>query len=334
MLITTSLANAATPTTVALGNFDGIHRGHRQVIQPILKAGLMPESPLKNHPKGGESHIASNKIEPPYSTLVTFLPHPVEFFTGKAKKLLTPIEEKIPLLESLGVEQLVLLRFDEILAAMTPVQFVEEILVRNLQARRISVGRDFRFGRKRAGGVKDLKAIAAGYGIEVTVVSPYNCENGERIGSSSIRQFLEEGNLERSNQLLGRPYTLIGRVIPGEKLGRTLGFPTANLELPAEKFLPRFGVYAVEVFVAERTDSSISSIPLLGVMNIGCRPTVEGQEPTVEVHLLDWSGDLYGQTLTVQLQQFLRPEQKFASLQELKAQIKQDCAAARTLLKV
>lgn len=331
MLITTSLANAATPTTVALGNFDGIHRGHRQVIQPILKAGLMPESPLKNHPTGGELAAASNKIEPPYSTLVTFRPHPVEFFTGIAKKLLTPIEEKIALLESLGVEQLVLLRFDETLAAMTPLEFVEKILVRHLQARRISVGWDFRFGRKRAGGAKDLKAIAAGYGIEVTVVSPYNCENGERIGSSSIRQFLLQGNLERSNQLLGRPYTLIGRVIPGEKLGRTLGFPTANLQLPPEKFLPRFGVYAVEVFLWELTDSSI---PLSGVMNIGTRPTVEGQEPTVEVHLLDWSGDLYGQTLTVQLQEFLRPEQKFASLEELKAQIKQDCAVAGALLKV
>lgn len=332
MLITTSLANAATPTTVALGNFDGIHRGHRQVIQPILKADLMAESPEKNHPTtGGGFAIASNKIQPPYSTLVTFRPHPVEFFTGKAKKLLTPIEEKIPLLESLGVEQLVLLRFDEILAAMTPVEFVEEILVRHLQARRISVGWDFRFGRKRAGGAKDLKAIAAGYGIEVTLVSPYNCENGERIGSSSIRQFLELGNVERSNKLLGRPYTLIGRVIPGEKLGRTLGFPTANLKLPTEKFLPRYGVYAVEVFLAELTDSSI---PLLGVMNIGCRPTVQGQEPTVEVHLLDWSGDLYGQTLTVQLKQFLRPEQKFASLEELKAQIKQDCAVARARLKV
>ena len=135
--------------------------------------------------------------------------------------------------------------------------------------------------------------------------------------------------MRRSNELLGRPYSLIGRVIPGQKLGSTLGFPTANLELPPEKFLPRFGVYAVEVFLSKLTDSST---PLLGVTNIGCRPTVEGQAPTVEVHLFDWSGDLYGQTLTVQLKDFLRPEQKFASLEELKAQIKQDCAVAKKLL--
>jgi riboflavin kinase/FMN adenylyltransferase len=329
--ITTSLANAVTPTTVALGNFDGIHRGHRQVVRPILKPALIPESPPKINGGDGAVVMASNKKEVPYSTVVTFRPHPVEFFTGQAKKLLTPPEEKIALLESLGVEQVVFLRFDEGLAALTPVEFVEEILLRHLQARRISVGWDFRFGRKRSGTAKDLQAIAASYGIEVTVVPLYYCENGERIGSSSIRQFLLQGNVGRSNQLLGRPYSLIGRVIPGEKLGRTLGFPTANLELPPEKFLPRFGVYAVEVFLPKLTDSSTS---LLGVMNIGCRPTVEGKAPTVEVHLFDWSGDLYGQTLTVQLKEFLRPEQKFASLDELKAQIQEDCAVAKKLLKV
>lgn len=331
MWITTSLTNAVTPTIVALGNFDGIHRGHRQVVQPILKSALMAQSPPKSNPKGGLFAVASKKREPPYSTVVTFRPHPVEFFTGQAKKLLTPTEEKIALLESIGVEQLVLLPFDERLAALTPVEFVEEILVRHLQVCRISVGEDFRFGKKRAGGAKDLEAIAAKYGIKVTVVPLYHCENGERISSSSIRQFLLQGNLERSNQLLGRPYSLMGQVVTGEKLGRTLGFPTANLQLPPEKFLPRFGVYAVEVFLPQVTQSSN---PLLGVMNLGCRPTVEGQEPTLEVHLLDWSGDLYGQTLSVDLKEFLRPEQKFASLEELKTQIQQDCAVAKALFKV
>lgn len=344
MWITKSLATVKTPSAIALGNFDGIHRGHIQVMQPILKqTGILPETPYLFPIGGVRLKFGSNilatsgesqakgaeKNEAACSTVLTFNPHPVEFFTGHARKLLTPSDEKIALLESIGVEQVVLLPFNEKLATLTPVEFVEQILVGQLQARRISVGWDFRFGRQRAGRAKDLQAIAAEYKIDVTVVPLYNCENGERISSSLIRQALEAGNLQQSNQLLGRPYTLIGKVIEGKQLGRTLGFPTANLQLPPEKFLPRFGVYAVEVFITKQTNPAA---PLLGVMNVGCRPTIDGQHPTVEVHLLDWSGNLYEQTLIVQLKQFLRPEQKFASLERLKTQIQQDCATARTIL--
>lgn len=303
MWVTSSPAKAKTPTAVALGNFDGLHRGHQRVIQPILDFAWEVET---------------------YATVVTFNPHPVEFFSGQRRALLTPHDEKAQQLVRLGVEQLVLLPFDRELAALSPQEFVEKILVQQLCCQRISVGEDFRFGWKRSGTASDLSAIAAQFGIPVTIVPLHNCE-GERISSSSIRQALEQGDLQRAKTLLGRHYTLTGTVVKGQQLGRTIGFPTANLELPSEKFLPRQGVYAVRVFIEEPPSA-------LGVMNIGYRPTVNGTHPSVEIHLLDWSGDLYGKTITVQPEKFLRPEQKFASLEALKAQIQADSATARSVL--
>lgn len=355
MWITSDLAKALTPTTVALGNFDGLHRGHRQVVQPIFNSGSVSNSlPIPQPELAGTLEIDEGrklklwnqdlKLSPRhiqrenqqiFSTVVTFNPHPQEFFSGKQKKLLAPTEEKLGLLQQMGVEQVILLPFDRDLAALTPTEFVEEILVRQLQARRVSVGWDFRFGRKRAGEAKDLQAIAAKYGIDVTIVPLYTCENGERISSSIIRQALEEGDLKKSNRLLGRPYSFVGQVTKGKQLGRTIGFPTANIQLPPQKFLPCFGVYAVEVYITDRNkplEIFVNDRRLLGVMNIGCRPTVSGLHPTVEVYLLDWSGDLYGQTLTINLIEFLRPEQKFASLDLLKAKIQEDCLVARSML--
>lgn len=310
MWVTSSLAKALTPTAVALGNFDGLHLGHQRVIQPVLNFACASHG---------------------YSTVVTFNPHPQEFFTGQRRALLTPLNEKVEELVRLGVEQLVLLPFDRELATLSPQQFVEKILVQQLGSRQISVGEDFRFGNQRSGTATDLQAIAASFGIPVTIVGLHTCEGDacggqpERISSSSIRQALEQGDLQRAKVLLGRPYTLTGCVVKGQQLGRTIGFPTANIELPPQKFLPRQGVYAVRVFMCPTSS-------LLGVMNIGSRPTVNGTHPSVEVHLLDWSGDLYGKTITVQPEKFLRPEQKFASLEALKAQIQADCAIARSVL--
>jgi len=270
------------------------------------------------------------------ATVVTFSPHPQEFFTGQRRTLLTPLDEKIPLLQSIGVEQLVLIPFGRELANLSPEQFIETILVQCLQAEQISVGEDFRFGCQRAGTSADLQAIAAAFGIDVEIV-PLQTQGGERISSSVIRQALEQGQLEQANQLLGRPYQLIGQVVLGQQLGRTIGFPTANLKLPPEKFLPRTGVYSVWVHEIQIPKIDAQPIcgtsiePILGVMNIGDRPTVNGIQQTIEVHLLDWSGDLYGRTLTVSLVKFLRPEQKFASLTALKDQIQADAEAARAL---
>ncbi|WP_421658856.1 bifunctional riboflavin kinase/FAD synthetase [Leptothermofonsia sp. ETS-13] len=314
MWITSSLTAVLTPTAVALGNFDGVHLGHRQVIQPVLPPQLKSTN------------------EKLCSTVVTFHPHPQEFFSGQPRCLLTPVDEKAAQLSALGVQQLVLLPFDRELASLSPEQFVEQVLLQRLQARRISVGSDFHFGRGRTGTAVDLQEIASLHDVEVTI-APLKSLAGERISSSAIRQALQAGDLPLSNQLLGRPYSLVGKVFQGQQLGRKLGFPTANLKLPPQKFLPRLGVYAVRVHICQEGDIlSLIAPTLPGVMNIGYRPTVDGTRQVVEVYLLDWSGDLYGQTLVVSLEKFLRPEQKFASLEELKAQIQVDCEAAKAVL--
>nr|WP_238717979.1 bifunctional riboflavin kinase/FAD synthetase [Petrachloros mirabilis] len=289
------------PTAIALGNFDGVHLGHRCVIETL------PADP----------HL--------HSTVVSFDPHPQAFFSGQPRQLLTPLPDKLPLLEQLGVHQLVLLPFDRDLVCLSPQAFVEEILVDKLGAKAISVGFNFCFGYQRTGTATDLGAIASQFNIPVTIVPPQD-SLGEPISSSTIRQALEQGDLSRAHRLLGRPYDLTGTVVHGQKLGRTLGFPTANLDLPADKFLPRLGVYQVAV------SSDLWPDLQPGVMNLGWRPTVSGTQLIPEVHLLDWSGDLYGHTVTVSLAQFLRPEQTFASLEALKTQIQADCAAARAAL--
>jgi riboflavin kinase/FMN adenylyltransferase len=346
--IASSTASALVPTTIALGNFDGVHRGHQRVIRPILhscKPGVDSASP--DSPVCGRDF----KSNPTYSTVVTFNPHPKEFFSGQPRTLLTPLDEKVQQLQRLGVQQLVLLPFDRELAALSPEDFVEKILVQQLQCQSISVGQDFHFGRKRTGTASDLKLLAAKYNIPVNIVplqtsgqdnfvtdsssgSFAAALRADRISSSWIRQSLESGDISHANELLGRPYTLVGSVVKGQQLGRTLGFPTANLQLPKEKFLPRHGVYAVRVkTVADTPDHTQgNTIYCPGVMNIGCRPTVNGTYPSVEVHLLDWSGDLYDKKLAVELEKFLRPEQKFPSLEALKTQIQLDCITAKAVL--
>lgn len=324
--VTSSTAKVFKPNAIALGNFDGIHRGHERVLQPILAASRLDQL---------DQDASANP--PLHATVVTFNPHPREFFSGQKKKLLTPLAEKVQQLERLGVEQLVLLPFDRELATLSPQQFFEAILVEQLQAVQISVGEDFRFGHQRAGTAADLQAIARQFGIQVTITSLQTCANkGDnlRISSSLICQALEQGDIPTANRMLGRPYTLSGIVVEGQKLGRRIGFPTANLHLPADKFLPRYGVYCVGVSLSGEGQLDLShSTTLEGVMNLGCRPTVGGQTTTVEIHLLDWSGDLYGQTLTISLEQFLRPEQKFPSLEALQAQIAADCHTAREIIR-
>jgi riboflavin kinase / FMN adenylyltransferase len=306
--VTSSTETSLQPTQVALGNFDGVHLGHATVIQSLFDSAT---------PNTLDASYC-------YPTVVSFTPHPYVFFRGQPKPLLTLLPEKAELLEKLGVEQLVLLPFNRELANLSPEAFVAQILVRQLNAQKISVGFDFCFGRERSGNAEDLKAIAARFNIPVTIVESA-LMGPDRISSSAIRQALEAGDMVRAKQLLGRAYTLSGTVIQGQQLGRTLGFPTANLNVSVEKFIPFNGVYQVQV------DSPAFTQSQLGVMNIGVRPTVNGTLQTIEVHLLDWSGDLYGHTVTVHLEQFLRPEQKFESLDALKAQIQLDCAKARQL---
>ena len=326
---------------MALGNLDGIHRGHQQVVKPILQHSCRASN---------ISLKTARKLESTYATVVTFNPHPKEFFSGESQKLLTTLGEKIAQLEQLGIEQLILLHFDRHLSLLSPQQFVTEILVKELAASAIAVGENFRFGYQRAGTIAELRLIASQYNIPVNITSIQNCQEG-RISSSAIRQALATGDVETANRLLGRAYSLTGKVVTGQKLGRTIGFPTANLQVSPCKLLPKRGVYAVRVkiFPPSNHEALLNSLEqsgaiqisydqlsttaeAWGVMNVGKRPTVRGKTDTVEVHLLDWTGDLYGETIAVELERFLRPEQKFPSLDVLKTQIATDCQIARAYL--
>lgn len=299
VLVTSDLDNIEQPTAIALGNFDGVHLGHQAVI------GALTQAP---------SHLQR--------TLVTFTPHPQSFFQGITRPLLTPLAEQVPLLAKVGIEHLIRIPFTQALAQLTPAAFVNNILVQQLQAQFIAVGFNFGFGAKRAGTARDLQDLARQFQIPVVIVEPQRF-GPDRISSSAIRQALSYGQIELAQKLLGRPYRLSGTVIRGQRLGRTLGFPTANLALESEKFLPKQGVYVVTV------EGENGEPPWPGVLNLGTRPTLSGQYLTAEVHLLGWEGDLYGQSLSVDCYQFLRPELKFASLTELQHQITQDCLQAR-----
>jgi riboflavin kinase / FMN adenylyltransferase len=294
-----SLAAISTPTAIALGNFDGIHRGHLEVIQPVLD--------------WDDRSVCK--------TVVSFDPHPQQYFTGQQRQLLTPYPERAKILEQLGIQQIVLLPFDAELVRLSPQAFVKQIVVERLQARFVSVGEDFRFGNQRAGSAIDLVTMTAERGIP-TRIAPLEMTQTSRISSSQIRAALLAADLQLVQELLGRDYSIVGTVINGQEIGRSIGFPTANLRYPAEKFLPRQGVYCVRV-------DTHDAHQLPGVMNIGKRPTVNGLNTTVEVHLLGWEGNLYGQELIVYLHQFLRSEQKFPSLAALTAQIQADCETAR-----
>jgi riboflavin kinase / FMN adenylyltransferase len=295
--IHSTFAAITKPTAIALGNFDGVHYGHQRAIELLLK------------------HRADN-----IPTVVTFDPHPQQFFSGQPRQLLTTVAEKAQVLESLGIHQLVLLPFNEELVHLSPIDFVKKILHENLETRQIVIGADFRFGYQRAGDAQMLKELAADYGI-TTHILELEFDRQQRIGSSRIRAALLAGDLPETNRLLGHSYSISGLVVPGQQLGRTLGFPTANIDYPAIKFLPRLGVYCVRVDTEQHQQ-------LTAVMNIGKRPTVNGQSTSVEIHILNWAGDLYGQQLTIYLDKFLRPEQKFAGLPELTAQIQADCQTA------
>ncbi len=303
MQIESSLANILTPTAIALGNFDGIHRGHLEVIRPVL---------------------ADNSGA--YKTVVSFDPHPQQYFTEQQRQLLTPHRERELILEQLGVQQLILLPFDRDLVKLSPQEFIDRIIDRQLQAKFISVGEDFRFGNQRAGSASDLVRLTAEIDIP-TRIAALETNGDSRISSSRIRAALLAADLSLTQELLGRYYSIVGTVVNGQEIGRSIGFPTANLKYPAEKFLPRQGVYCVRVDIP-----GASQLP--GIMNIGKRPTVDGINTTVEVHLLDWDGNLYDRQLIVYLHHFIRSEQKFPSLVALTAQIQADCDTARAFFQL
>ncbi|MEB3199665.1 MAG: bifunctional riboflavin kinase/FAD synthetase [Synechococcaceae cyanobacterium] len=307
-------AEALRPTAIALGSFDGLHRGHRRVIAAIC----------------GEAGAAAAGGDGAVPTVVSFWPHPREVLYGEPRLRLDLPREKLELLAPLGIRQLVLVPFDLALSRLSPAAFVREVLAGQLQARRIAVGDNFRFGAGRSGSAQDLIRLAEPLGIAVTVLPMLQDANG-RLSSSRIRAALAAADLAGAAELLQRPYRFSGQVVRGRGLGRGLGWPTANLQVDGRKFLPREGVYAAWAW---REPAGLTAAPPMpAVMNLGPQPTVDPLAPSaVEVHLLDRDVELAGAVLRIEPVRWLRGQQRFADLQALTQQIARDADQARELL--
>ena len=310
-------AEALRPTAIALGSFDGLHPGHRCVIAAAL--GGAPAAP-------DEAGLASAAVP----TVVSFWPHPREVLHGEPRLRLDLPGEKLELLEPLGIRQLVLVPFTRELAQLSPEQFVRGVLHEQLQAVRVAVGANFRFGVGRSGSAEDLAILAAPLGIAVSVLPMLHDASG-RLSSSRIRSALAAGDLAEAARLLLRPYRFSGQVVRGRGLGRGLGWPTANLRVDGRKFLPREGVYAAWAW-PERQGVA-EGPPLAAVMNLGPQPTVDPNAPSaVEVHLLGRDLDLSGRWLRVEPVAWLRAQCRFADLASLARQINADAEQASRLL--
>ncbi|TVS11623.1 MAG: bifunctional riboflavin kinase/FAD synthetase [Wenzhouxiangella sp.] len=287
-------------SALAIGNFDGLHRGHQALI-----------SAVRAH--GPELEAALMCFEPLPATL--FRPdRPVARLMG--------VRDRLQVCRQLGLDQVFMPRFNRAFAALSPEAFVAQVVVGAARARVVAVGADFRFGARAAGDVALLKHLGRRHGFDVEVIAPI-CADGEKVSSSRIRALLATGELAAAAALLGRPYRLSGRVLRGQQLGRNLGFPTVNLRSPQPPALS--GVFAVRV-----SGSGLDRHP--AVANLGRRPTVAGEGWLLEAHLFDFDGDLYGRHLNVEFVQRLRPEEKFESLDALMVQMHSDAARARAVL--
>lgn len=290
------------PLHLALGMFDGVHVGHQAVIARAVAAAKR---------SGGLAGVMS------------FDPHPMRLLAPEqaTSAVLTTLEHKAKIVAALGIGLFVPLRFDAAMAGLEAEEFFQQLLA--APVRTLAVGEDWRFGRGRRGDVEFLRARAGGGGFELATVPPVMVD-GERVSSTRIRQAIRDGSLEAARCMLGRPYAVCGEVVEGRRLGRQLGFPTANLAI-GEQLIPPDGVWAVRVGVP-------GSGKLAGVANLGVRPTVDGATRMLEAHIFDFSGDLYGCQIEVEFVRFLRPEQRFASLELLREQILVDAASARQWL--
>lgn len=297
----------ARATVAAIGNFDGVHLGHRAVIETARRRASALGRPL---------------------SVLTFEPHPRAYFQPDlAPFRLTPLSAKARQLEALGVDHLFTLPFDASLAALSAEEFVTRVLVDGLGIRHAVVGYNFAFGHRRRGNVEMLRALADAHGFGVDRVGPVESVSGHVYSSSLIRDLLARGEPRQAAALLGREWEIEGPVQGGRRLGNTIGFPTANLAL-GDYLRPALGVYAVRCGVEDGSATRWFG----GAANLGKRPTVDGQGELLEAHLFDFSGDLYGRTLRVAFVERLRPEKKFDGLDALKAQIAEDCRAARSIL--
>ena len=293
-----------TGAAIALGNFDGVHRGHRQVIAEAAKAAAALKAPLG---------------------VVSFEPHPRVYFGRETEPFrLMTVHQQSRALDALGVDLFYVLPFDDEMAALSDQGFACQVLHKGLGARHVAAGFDISFGKGRSGDPDLLRRYGEALGFGVSIAQPVADPDGEKCSSSAIRQALREGRPERAAALLGRPFAIEGVVVHGDKLGRTIGFPTANMAM-VDYVRPAFGIYAVRTRLADGRE-----IP--GVAYIGRRPTVEGVDERLEVHLLDFDEDIYGQTLETDFIALLRGDEKFDSLDAMVAQMDRDKANARRIL--
>lgn len=290
------------PCVVSLGNFDGVHLGHRALFRAL---------------------VAMARRFQCRATVYTFCPHPLKVLApDKAPLLLNTLDEKRRLIEASHIDTLIEAPFSRELAEMVPEQFVDDILIGTLQAKGLVVGYDYAFGKNRRGNAEFLQRYAGEKGLEVEVLQPVGSD-GKPYSSTRIRQLLMAGKVAETVELLGRHYNLEGEVVPGQQRGRRIGFPTANLATEKEQ-LPAPGVYAVKVRYNLQEYN--------GVVNLGTCPTFANGKSTIEVHLLDFSGDLYGHKVRIYFVEKLREERKFSGIEELVAAIKADIVRARQIL--
>ncbi len=295
---------AAGPIALTIGNFDGVHRGHQAMLTRLVEAA----DDLRLSP-----------------ALLTFHPHPREYFApGNAPPRLTTQRQKLELLRQFGVATTVIARFDARLASLSPQAFIDEVLVERLHARWVLVGEDFRFGQGRAGDLRLLRAQARTFSVEaISTVAVA----GERVSSSAIRDALRRGDLKRASDLLGRSYAISGRVGHGDKLGRSLGFPTANIALAANP--PLSGIFAVRVHGLDGP-AGPDGKARTGVASLGVRPTIKHDaQPVLEVFVFDFDETIYGRRVSVEFLRKLRDEEKYDNLTALTTQIRADVAQAR-----
>lgn len=296
-------SEALNPQVLAIGEFDGVHLGHQEVIKRAV--------------------ATAGRLRIPASVM-TFHPHPKEVLgQQKYAELLTPIEFKKSVLSQMGVDTMYLVAFNSDLMKVSPEQFVEQMLI-PMKVNTVIVGFDFTFGYRGAGTPDTLCGLAKGR-FAVEIIRPYH-QDGVKVSSTLVREHLNEARIEKANALLDRPYTVNGTVVTGDGRGSTIGFPTANIQLSESFVIPALGVYAVKVTVDGETYNA--------VMNVGKKPTFVDHldRPTLEAHLFDFSRKIYGSPVTVQFVSYIRPERKFGSVDELIAQIRRDADQARSIL--
>ncbi|MEK0442617.1 MAG: hypothetical protein RL403_1595 [Bacteroidota bacterium] len=284
-------------SVVTSGTFDGVHLGHQKILRRLQE--------LANR-KQGET------------VLLTYWPHPRLILQpeDKSLRLLTSLSEKVKLLEGMGVDHLIILPFTKELSQMSSEEFIRDILVDKIQTKTLVIGYDHKFGKNREGSFEYLQSHSHLFGFAIEEISRQDVDD-LGVSSTKIRTALAQGDISIANKYLGRPYDLSGQVVKGQQIGRSIGFPTANIQIADNyKLLPRDGAYAVY--------ADVNSIRYKAILNIGDRPTVDGEKKTIEAHLIDFEGDLYGQELRIYFQEFLREEKRFESLDALKNQLAVD----------